>query len=515
MGNMPVNAECCQTCMYWECKSRDIVDGDKVRVYSDYNRCSLNKDTQEWRHCCAGYRNMVGAQHTYRPSPESMRTVGEAFLDTIMEINKTERMEAARRAQEKQTCSTCGGSGLVTCWNCGGTGKKSCSHCDGEGGFRIKLEVRENYERFTKSSYWLPDPDLDLKFYGYGSTEWGEDGVDDFDQHDVICDKEVEIDFDADPKAHVKDALQVGTDDFDYPNDISDELRAKIAAKFDVACEGVDAEARNWSGDGWSQDSTGHRIKDASVTVKRTPCVVRVRFKDAMGFPYEALVNLANNKVHLYDVKPEDAAPVMEGVEKRAEAGDVELQNDIGQMYAHYSNFNHVVAKDYEKAAQWFLKAAKAGFADAMDNIGNCYKNGDGVEEGKELAVLWYSKAAKKGLPWGQYHYAKCFLNGTGVEEDNDMALHWYMKAARQGLAVAQKMVSRCAEEGWGMKEDPEIAFYWMEKAANNGDEVAMHNLSVFYGRGYGCEEDESMKDEWADKAKENGYVEPTSAGCW
>lgn len=509
MGKVRIGAECCNNCRYWECSSREI-DGDYVKVYSDNNNCALKDTYKEWRECCPNFVYYIPIAHTFKPDQREMRTPGEAYLDAVMESISERRASRAVEVAEHHVCSRCGGTKRITCSSCGGSGRKSCSHCDGEGGFTTRLEVREDYGRFTKHSYWMPDADLDLKFYGIGDGDWGPDTIDSFDEQRVICHKNVEVAFKDSPKHHIKDALQLNDSAFAFPESMSESFKTKILDKFETLCKSVDEEAEKWDGSSWSPD---FRIKEASVSVKQSPCIVRVTFKDALGFPYMALINLANNKVHLYDVDEEDAAEVMAGLEAKANAGDVDLQNDIGQMYAHYPKFNHVVPEDREKAVSWFLKAARAGHADAMDNLGNCYTNGKGVAEDKELAVAWYQKAAKKGLAWGQFHFAKCLLNGTGIAEDDELALHWYLKSARQGLADAQNMVARCAEEGWGMKEDAEVAFFWMTRAAEGGHATAMNNLANFYEKGYGCKKDSEKESEWRKKADEHGYVRKTSSG--
>ena len=60
--------------------------------------------------------------------------------------------------------------------------------------------------------------------------------------------------------------------------------------------------------------------------------------------------------------------------------------------------FGSGVEQSYEKAAEWFLKAAEQGFADAQCNLGDMYDNGTGVEESDEKAREGYQKAADQGF---------------------------------------------------------------------------------------------------------------------
>lgn len=191
-----------------------------------------------------------------------------------------------------------------------------------------------------------------------------------------------------------------------------------------------------------------------------------------------------------------------------ADGEDVAL-NVLGMIYAGYSKYRQmglVVKPDKRTAFDYFMKAADAQNADAMDNLGNCYKNGDGVDKDIEKAAEWYRKSAECGWLSGVYHYATCLRKGEGVEKDEKEALRWYMKAGASGHGRSLNMLGSCAEKGHGMNEDPELAFEWYRLAAESGDAESMNDLGRCYHNGYGCEENESLGDEWQAKAKENGY---------
>ncbi|MBR2274702.1 MAG: SEL1-like repeat protein, partial [Lachnospiraceae bacterium] len=64
--------------------------------------------------------------------------------------------------------------------------------------------------------------------------------------------------------------------------------------------------------------------------------------------------------------------------------------------YMYYSE-DSGVDQDYEKAMEWFLKAAEAGRTSAMNYIARMYALGQGVKEDNEEALSWYQKAAEAG----------------------------------------------------------------------------------------------------------------------
>ena len=62
-------------------------------------------------------------------------------------------------------------------------------------------------------------------------------------------------------------------------------------------------------------------------------------------------------------------APLAESIEAlraRAEKGDVDAQNNLGEMYAKGQG----VPLDYVEAVSWFRKAADGGYARAQFNLG-------------------------------------------------------------------------------------------------------------------------------------------------
>lgn len=57
----------------------------------------------------------------------------------------------------------------------------------------------------------------------------------------------------------------------------------------------------------------------------------------------------------------------------------------------------HSVPEDYAEAMWWYRKAADAGNAAAMFNIGWIYHKGLGVTESLDTAVSWYERAVAIG----------------------------------------------------------------------------------------------------------------------
>lgn len=73
----------------------------------------------------------------------------------------------------------------------------------------------------------------------------------------------------------------------------------------------------------------------------------------------------------------------------RADAGDADAQNDIGQLFSN--------ADRPEAAFFWLDQAAKQGHADAMQWLGRCYIGGEGVDKDWNIGFMWIAKAAAHG----------------------------------------------------------------------------------------------------------------------
>jgi TPR repeat protein len=80
-----------------------------------------------------------------------------------------------------------------------------------------------------------------------------------------------------------------------------------------------------------------------------------------------------------------------------------------------------------------FRKAAERGDADAQNNLGASYANGDGVPQNYALAIKWYRRAAKQGNSMAQKNLGACYYNGQGVEQNFVEAYKWYAVAAANG----------------------------------------------------------------------------------
>lgn len=87
------------------------------------------------------------------------------------------------------------------------------------------------------------------------------------------------------------------------------------------------------------------------------------------------------------------AKEIVESLHKRAEAGDMVAQNELGFIY----NKGLYGIEDPVEAVRWFRRSAEQGHAFAQHNLGWMYEKGRGVEMNLTQAEVWYRKSAAQG----------------------------------------------------------------------------------------------------------------------
>ena len=136
-------------------------------------------------------------------------------------------------------------------------------------------------------------------------------------------------------------------------------------------------------------------------------------------------------------------------------------------------------AKDYAKAVELWRKAADMGNLWAYNNLGTCYKNGQGVAQDYAKAVELYEKAATQGNANAQVNIGFCYSQGQGVPQDKTKAGYWYGKAAEQGNPVGMSNYGEWFRDGLGgIKQDFTKAEEWFNKAISAGFEGAKVELA-------------------------------------
>ncbi len=131
-----------------------------------------------------------------------------------------------------------------------------------------------------------------------------------------------------------------------------------------------------------------------------------------------------------------------------------------------------------EKALVLFLQLAEQGRVDAMHSIAHtCLYGIAGVKQDYNKAFQWFTRAADNGCPQAMYHLGLCNANGYGTAKNPEKALDWYKKSAARGDEDAEYQVGLCYETGSGTKADPDEAKRWYQTAAAHGQPDADKKL--------------------------------------
>lgn len=218
----------------------------------------------------------------------------------------------------------------------------------------------------------------------------------------------------------------------------------------------------------------------------------------------------------------------------------------LGRVYGDKSD-------DYiynpEKSFQWYLKSAELGDNYAMDEVGDCYRWGVGVDENINKAKEWYLKAAdnenyeamnslgilchnsaqeaadmhsanelyKKANKWyrkaidgghvvAMANLAHSYLNGMGTDKSTNEAIKWYTKAAEEGYVDAMVSLGKIySDNNNKVTRNFQKAKEWYTKAADKGNTDAMFYLGDMYYGGYIGQKNFNKALKWFEKSAKGG----------
>ena len=98
--------------------------------------------------------------------------------------------------------------------------------------------------------------------------------------------------------------------------------------------------------------------------------------------------------------------------------------------------------QDFAEAVKLFREVAEQGHAYGQNNLGCCYRDGQGVRQDFAQAVNWFRKAAEQGHGRGQTNLGWCCQYGLGAPEDYAEAVKWFRLAAEQGEKYAAERLT-------------------------------------------------------------------------
>jgi TPR repeat protein len=162
--------------------------------------------------------------------------------------------------------------------------------------------------------------------------------------------------------------------------------------------------------------------------------------------------------------------------QKKAEAGDVEAQTDLGIIYSSGNTglIGSDFPKDYKKAHYWLTKAVENGSMSAPHYLAGMFIDGLGCEKdltkSNELMLL----AAKRGHSASQLLLGDRYIHGSeGYEMDWAKGMAWFIVASEKSSSQDEIQIIFGAEaEGRIAKFRKQISEEDWKKACKLAEEI-------------------------------------------
>lgn len=169
----------------------------------------------------------------------------------------------------------------------------------------------------------------------------------------------------------------------------------------------------------------------------------------------------------------------------QAQLGYVDAQNTIADSY--YAG--NGVEKNYQKAFEWYQKAANNGHLEAMNSLALMYEKGDIGQPNIEQAEKWYKFAADRGHASSQYMVSLIYREHEKFQ-NLKLARDYLVRAANGGHAPAQYDLALHYEDAlYDSPKSEKLALKYYQLAVAKRYPKAMNNLALMYEEGRGVEQ--------------------------
>ena len=164
--------------------------------------------------------------------------------------------------------------------------------------------------------------------------------------------------------------------------------------------------------------------KDSSIASLR---------KKALNGDAKAQAELGSFYFNNYGLIEEDYSEAKYWLGLAAEKGIAQAQRELGQCYLEEPSYDKLTNDPYK----WIQASADQGYGPALFDLGSYYyyrKSSD--PEDAENAAEYFRRAASAGYPAAEYYLGRCYLNGKGVTASLADAVTHLQKAQKQGEKV-------------------------------------------------------------------------------
>lgn len=185
--------------------------------------------------------------------------------------------------------------------------------------------------------------------------------------------------------------------------------------------------------------------------------------------------------------KPPPAAPSVETLLSKAEAGDVKALTDLGFRYLRGDG----VTRNYAEALKWFLRAGDQGNAAAKWAAGEIIYRGLSGPTDTNRGLTLIREAADADQVNAFYAMGDRYFQAGRYRE----AIPWFERAASRGYGFIYRKLALMHLHGIGTEQDDRAAAGQFCLAAYRGDAPAIAFLAGMYLKGRGVTKNERLAD--------------------
>lgn len=135
-----------------------------------------------------------------------------------------------------------------------------------------------------------------------------------------------------------------------------------------------------------------------------------------------------------------------------------------------------------------------------LNDYGDRYFYGQGIERNIETAFTYYKKAADLNNPVGYFNVGKYFMEKQQYKEAGE----YFSRAMALGYTKAAIQLSDMYLNGLGYRKNKKKAFKMLSQAVEQNDINALHQLGIFHLQGIGCKKNETNALKYFELSSEN-----------
>lgn len=210
------------------------------------------------------------------------------------------------------------------------------------------------------------------------------------------------------------------------------------------------------------------------------------------------------------------AKKAYEGLLELANKNDAEAQYFLAIMYRNGMG----VEQSYEKAIQWYKKAADQKHAHALQGLSEMYFEAKGVPNDmtygtmREIGTKYLKRSVETGFPPAMQYLANLHERGVIRPSAEDLGsksnveyVIWTKKASQLGYRYSTLCLSDIYKQGIGVPIDVSKALQLQERAAKEGDPEAQYRMGEDYREGVICPKDLKVAEFWYKKAARQDMI--------